>query len=114
MTMPLSAEQELKLRRWVGSEELVPTTDLENLYEIFGSYDEVVLHVLRQRQVDLTSQPSSLSVPGLSITNTTNIAELRELIDEFINTGTGLDAAGVSPLENYGLTIETMTREDLR
>lgn len=112
--MPLSAEQDLRLRRWVGSEELISTADLENLYEIFESYDEVVLHVLRQRQVDLTSQPSSLSVPGLSITNSTNIAELRQLIDEFIVTGTGMDLPGASPLENYGFTVSRLTREDLR
>lgn len=112
--MAFTAEQETRVRRWVGSEDLISTADLEALYEIFNSYDEVVLHVLRQRQVDLTSQPSSLSVPGLSITNSTNIAELRELIDEFMGVGTGLDAEGVSPIENYGFSISTITREDLR
>ena len=112
--MTLLAEQEAQLRRWVGNADLVPTADLENLYEIFNSYDEVVIHVLRQRQVELTSQPSSLSIPGLSITNSTNIAELRALIDEFLNTGTGLDAVGVSPLDSYGFSTSQLTRADLR
>jgi hypothetical protein len=90
--MPLSADGELAVRRWVGSEDLVSTAELNSLFDQLGGHDVTVLHVLRQRQVELVSQPSSLSVPGLSITNSTNIAELRELIKAFeAEGGTGLD-----------------------
>ncbi len=111
--MPLSAENEVIVRRWVGDEDLISTAALDTLYDQFGTYDEVVLHVLRQRQVELVSQPSSLTVPGLSITNTTNIAELRELIDDFMEAGgTGLDGdASVVPA---AFKVTHLVRPDLR
>lgn len=111
--MPLSAEEEGTMRRWVGTEALIPTSELQAIYDMFGSFDETVMHVLRQRQVDLVSQPSSLSVPGLSITNSTNIAELRELIEAFLDSGgTGLDED--SPLTAYGFGIGVLFRPDPR
>ena len=111
--MPLSADNEVVIRQWVGDDTVVTTDTLDELYDQFGTHDAVVLHVLRMRQTMYTAAPSSLSVPGLSITNSTNIAELRAFIDSFIaGGGTGLDGDDSVIMGN--VTFGTLCRPDYR
>lgn len=78
------------IRGWVGS---LPSDDeIEEIYNRLGNFDATVLEILRTRLADYTSEPSSLSVPGLSISNTSNISALQQLISDFENSGgLGLD-----------------------
>jgi hypothetical protein len=89
--MALSDEQELVLRTWVGDD---PTTSyLEDLYAALGSYDEVVRSVINRKIATLAEQPSSISVPGLSISNGQQLVALQELLKRFnASGGTGLDS----------------------
>ena len=93
--MPLSDDQLQVVRSWVGT---APTQDeLDSLYDQFGSVDKVVELTLRARLAEYTSQPASLSVPGLSISNQQNITSLENLIKKFESDGgTGLDSSSVS------------------
>lgn len=93
--MPLSDEQSQVVRSWVGTS---PTQDeLDELYDQFNSVDKVVEMTLRARLAEYTSQPASLSVPGLSISNQQNITSLENLIKKFeANGGTGIDNSSVA------------------
>src|SRR4249919_3614218 len=97
------------IRSWVGPG---PTDEaLEEAYERLGSFDAVVEEMLRKQYTDLISQPSSLSVPGLSISNSQNITGLEHLIKAFKNQGgTGLDDPDVTP----GPGVVHLVREDVR
>lgn len=88
--MALSADQETILRTWVGDD---PTNaELEALYAIHESWDEVVRSTLRRKIALLSEDPTSLSVPGLSISNGQQITTLQQLLRDFNNSGgTGLD-----------------------
>jgi hypothetical protein len=89
--MALSDETLLVLRTWVGDD---PTDSyLEDLYAALGSYDEVVRAVINRKIAVLAEQPSSISVPGLSISNGQQLMALQELLKRFNSSGgTGLDA----------------------
>lgn len=93
--MPLSDDQTQVVRSWVGN---APTQEeLDNLYDQFDSVDKVVELTLRARLADYTSQPASISVPGLSISNQQNLTSLENLIKKFeADGGTGLDDSSVS------------------
>lgn len=89
--MQLSADAELIIRTWVGDEPL--TTDLEALYDVVLSWDAVVEATIRRKIALLSEDPSSISVPGLSVSNGQQIQTLQALLKEFKNSdGTGLDA----------------------
>ena len=93
--MPLSADQIAVVRSWVGSEP--STTELQRYYARTASADAVVREVLRTRLVELTQEPASISVPGLSISNGQNIISLEALLKRFDQEGgTGLDTGSVS------------------
>lgn len=89
--MALLAEEELVIRTWVGDD---PTaSELEDLYTVLGTWDEVVRATLRRKIALLTEEPSSLSVPGLSVSNGQQIMSLQQLLKDFNNSGgTGLDS----------------------
>lgn len=97
------------LRSWVGPG---PTDEaLEEAYERLGSFDAVVEEYLRTSYVELLSQPTSLSVPGLSISNSQNITGYEHLIKAFRNQGgTGLDDPDTTP----GPGTTKLVRPDLR
>lgn len=88
--MALSADQELIVRSWVGDD---PTTSyLEDLYDVVGSWDEVVRTTLRRKIALLSEDPSSISVPGLSVSNSQNLQAMQQTLKDFNNSGgTGLD-----------------------
>jgi hypothetical protein len=89
--MALSPDQEIIVRTWVGDD---PTTsELEDLYTVLGSWDEVVRATLRRKIALLSEDPTSLTVPGLSISNSSQISALQQMLKDFNNSGgTGLDA----------------------
>lgn len=88
--MPLSVEQEPVIRQWLGSG---PTTDsIDDMYALVGSWDAVVITMLRQQIADAAAQPASFSVPGLSISYGQQVEYLRSVLKDFYAAGgTGLD-----------------------
>jgi hypothetical protein len=88
--MALSADQEIVLRTWVGDEPTVAY--LEDLYAVHGSWDQVVISTLRRKIAVLSEDPTSISVPGLSITNGQQVIAVQQTLKDFMNSGgTGLD-----------------------
>ena len=73
------------MKAWVGS--AWPTPDIEDRYESLGSFDEVIKQILNQQIADLAAQPSSISVPGLSISNTQNLQSLEQTLSRFLASG---------------------------
>lgn len=88
--MPLSAEQLHVIREWVGvtPEDVV----LETIYGFEGSFDKTVMYVLNQRLASLSAEPGSITVPGLSLSHSTDLEALKLLMNKFVASGgTGLD-----------------------
>jgi hypothetical protein len=87
--MALTDDQFATIRSWVGEG---PTEDqIEEAYLRNGSYDGAVLELLRVQESALLAQPSSLTVPGLSISNGQNLISLEALMRRLRAEGTGLD-----------------------
>jgi hypothetical protein len=89
--MPLAPEGLTAIRQWVGT-----TPDDTIIGNIFtgqaDNHDRTVMFILRQRLAALTTEPSSLTVPGLSISHSTDYQALIELMKQFrTQGGTGLD-----------------------
>jgi hypothetical protein len=105
----MTEEELAAIRSWVGPG---PTDEaLEEAYARLGSFDAVVEEMLRVQYTDLISQPSSLSVPGLSISNGQNLTALENLYKRFKNQGgTGLDDPDTTP----GPGVYHLVRQDLR
>lgn len=92
--MPLSPEAIQKIRGWTGSE---PDDDqLQGLWLLYKNHDRIVTHVLRERISELSLEVSSLSVPGLSISHSTDLQAAQALLKEFLNSG-GLGLDGTKP-----------------
>lgn len=104
--MTLSSDDIVKMRQWLGDEE--PTdTELQTIFGVFKSYDETVLYFLNKRMADLSLEPASLSVPGLSISHSSDLEALRSLIKEFkASGGTGLDSE-----QSVGFTVSKLVRK---
>lgn len=105
----LSSDQELIIRTWVGDD---PTSsELEELYDALGSWDEVVTATLRKQVADLTSQPSSFSVPGLSISIGQQLQAAQLNYKAWLNgNGTGLDGEATMGLLVGQIVRPTSTR----
>jgi hypothetical protein len=105
--MPLGADALATIRDWVGPD---PTDDeLEARYVRVGSYDRVVETELRHQISELASQPSSVTVPGLSVTFGQQLQAKMDILKSFLFTGTGLDEDG------YGtVVIHRLNRRDFR
>lgn len=90
MAAPITEEQELVLRVWVGEDILL--SELQAYYDEFNSFDATVRAVLTKQLTTLIQEPSQITVPGLSISQGQNITALRQLIADFNAAGgTGLD-----------------------
>lgn len=90
--MPLSSDQEAVIRVWLGDD--FTTSYLEGLYDGMevGSWDKVVVLALRRKIALALEQPSSISVPGLSLSWGQQLTYLNTMLKDFLNSeGTGLD-----------------------
>jgi hypothetical protein len=76
------------IKSWVGSGW--SEDDIEERYARLQDQDEVVLEILNQQIADVNAQPTSFSVPGLSISNGQQAQYLGETIKRF-NASGGLD-----------------------
>lgn len=104
--MALTDDQFATIRSWVGDG---PTEDqIEEAYLRNGSFDGAVLEILRSQLSTLLGQPSSLTVPGLSVSNGQNIISLQQQIRDLRAQGTGLDS-GLTGTGTY-----KMVRPDYR
>lgn len=81
----LTDEDIAAIKSWVGSEW--SDSDIEDRFDRLEDVDEVVLEILNQQIADLSAQPSSFSVPGLSITQGQNMITLSETIKRFRGHG---------------------------
>ena len=88
--MALSAEELHAIRQWVGD-----TPDDSVLNVVYGyeaTFDGTVMYVLNMRLASLSAEPGSITVPGLSVSHSTDLEALKLLISRFQNSGgTGLD-----------------------
>jgi len=86
----LAPDQLTIVRVWVGDD---PTTDdLNALYDLTGSVDQTIYLTLINKLALASEQPSSLSVPGLSISYGTLVQNIQALMKEFtMQGGTGLE-----------------------
>jgi len=104
---PLTADQELALRVWVGDD---PTLEyLQSIYDLTESLNETVVYVLNRKIALASEEPASLSVPGLSISWGNQLQNLQQLLKSFLATP-GLD-------EGYNLgafTVGQLTRPSTR
>lgn len=102
----LSTDDKLVMRRWLGDDE--PTDlELQTVFDVYESYDETVLHFLNKRMVDLSLEPASVTVPGLTVSHGADLEALKTLIKDFkTNGGTGLDED-----QTLGFTISRMVRK---
>jgi hypothetical protein len=91
MAVVLTDEDIAAIKSWVGSEW--STSDIEDRFDRLGNFDEVVLEILNQQIADLSAQPSSFSVPGLSVSQGQNMITLSETIKRFRGAG-GLAGGG--------------------
>lgn len=88
--MPLTAENRVLVRGWVGAEP--DDAALDALYDQFLNHDAVVDHVLRNRIATLSLEPSSVTVPGLSISHGSDLQALQELYKNWkASPGLGLE-----------------------
>lgn len=106
--MPLTADEIFVMREWVGS---TPSdVELNLIFDAVDSYDATVRYILNQRLVLLASEPGSISVPGLSVSHSTDFQALEALIERFENSGgTGLDEEST-----FGLRLVSVRRDFLR
>jgi hypothetical protein len=103
--MPLPADSITVVRKWIGDEPV--DAALEALFEVYGTYDGIVLHVLNNRLAALTLDPSSITVPGLSVSHGSDLQALQLLLKQFhASGGTGLDETPAS----YGFAIQSIRR----
>ena len=103
--MALSADQELIIRTWVGDD--FEASYLEDLYAALGNWDDVVRAAIRRKIAILSEDPTSISVPGLSISNGQQVVALQDLLDRFdAEGGTGLEDAVA------GMTVAKLVRAD--
>lgn len=87
------------IKSWVGSGW--DEDDISDRFDRLGSYDATVTEILNQQIADLAAQPSSLSVPGFSISQGQNMSTLKDTLERFLATGgTGIDdeVDGVKPV----------------
>jgi hypothetical protein len=73
------------IHAWVGSEW--SDSDIEDRFDRLEDVDEVILEILNQQIADLAAQPSSFSVPGLSISNGQNMLSLEATLKRFRGQG---------------------------
>jgi hypothetical protein len=86
----LLADDITVMRQWIGSEPVDAT--LQTYYDIYDNHDQVVLHVLRERLAELSIDLGSVTVPGVSVSHSTDLQALQDLIKKFQNEGgTGLE-----------------------
>jgi len=107
--MALPADDLIIIRQWVGLEVDGGPTDaeLEVLYDVYGNYDLVVMHVLNARLVGLTLEAGSVTVPGISVSHSSDLQALLEVMKRFRNEGgTGLE----EETSFSGLLITSMKR----
>jgi hypothetical protein len=83
MAVVLTDEDIAAIKSWVGSEW--STSDIEDRFDR--------LEILNQQIADLSAQPSSFSVPGLSVSQGQNMITLSETIKRFRGAG-GLAGGG--------------------
>lgn len=80
--MALTSDEETVVRSWVGT--TVSIDVLNERHDRLGTLNGVVLEELRAQLTELSSQPSSLTLPsGLSVQITQNITELQQRIKMF-------------------------------
>ncbi|NIN66315.1 MAG: hypothetical protein GTO63_16820 [Anaerolineae bacterium] len=88
--MPLPADDITVMRKWIGDEPDTPV--LESLHDIYDNYDKVVEHVLIQRLANLSLEVGSVTVPGLSVSHTTDLQAVKDTLSKFYASGgTGLE-----------------------
>jgi hypothetical protein len=106
--MPLSPDEIFVMRGWVGT---TPSdAELQAIYDVVDGYDATVLYVLNQRRVNLSLQPASLSVPGLSVSHGSDLQALEALIDDFRNGG----GTGLEEDSTLGMQIQSIRRDFCR
>ncbi len=107
--MALPADDLVVVRKWIGEEADGAPSDaeFEALYNVYENYDKAVWHVLTQRLSTLTLEAGSVTVPGVSISHSTDLTALQDLMKRFVNEGTGLEDE-VSL--NLGFSVTSMKR----
>lgn len=80
------------IKSWVGSDW--SESDIEDRFDRLENTDDVVLEILNTQIADLAAQPSSFSVPGLSVTQGQNMITLSETLKRFRANG-GLSGGAV-------------------
>lgn len=106
--MSLSDEQELVIRTWVGDD--LETAYLEGLYDALANWDQVVISALRRKIALAEAQPTSFSVPGLSISWGQQLTYLRQTLTDFMN-GPGL---GFDEETTLGVVVGHLVRPQRR
>lgn len=102
--MPLSPDAIVTIRGWVGSEPADST--LNTLYDQYLNHDEVVVYILRSRIAELSLEPSSVTVPGLSISHGSDLQAAQDALKNFMSSGgTGLEVTA------YGVGTGKLTRK---
>jgi TolA-binding protein len=87
MATVLTDEDYAAIHVWVGSEW--SESDMDDRFDRLQDVDEVVLEILNQQIADLSASPSSVSFPGLSISNGQNMLSLQETLKRFRAQGGG-------------------------
>lgn len=100
------------MRQWLGNSDVIGDNEIIVVFDRVQSHTKTVLEILRGRLADLLAEPSSLTVPGLSVSNSTNITELRKTIENLENLGTGLDEGEGDGISLFRIT--KMYRADYR
>lgn len=92
------------MRQWVGTEP--DDTVLEALYGVYDNYDKVILHVLNARLAELSLELGSVTVPGVSVSHSSDLQALESLIKRFENGG----GTGLEETFSGGLRIQSIQK----
>lgn len=105
----LTDAEEMIIRAWVGDD--VDISILQERYNRLGDIDEVILEELNSQLANLLSQPTSISVDGISISTGSNVSGLRDRLKDFRAVGgTGVDDTAPSG----GIAVHKLVRHDTR
>lgn len=105
--MALTYDQTQTIRSWVGQD--VSQTTLEKKYARLGDVDAVILEVLNDLLVEAIASPTTISLPGLSLTFQDAVRGIQDLIDRFIGQG-GTDGFP----DTAGVSVKRFVRTDYR